>query len=71
MQPVILKKIKNISALDHIKWKSSQREKTLLYCQYLLLLQRKTIYDGKIINFYDFIKGETDIIDQLSNYYTT
>ena len=38
-------------------------------------MHEKTIVDGKekpqIIKFYDFIKGGTDIVEQLKNYYST
>ena len=77
VQPVILKKIKNISALCHIQSKPSQRAKknNVTVLSTSRPLHRKTIDDGKekpqIIKFHDFTKRGTDIIDQLSDYYNT
>ena len=68
VQFAILRKIKKTSAWHYKQSKSSQKsKKKVAVSPTFRLLHGKTIDDGKekpqIIKFYDFTKGETDIVD--------
>ena len=69
------KEKKSISLTFYTVKKKSKGKKNVAVLLTSRPLHGKTIDDGKekpqIITFYDFAKGEMDIIDQLNDYYTT